>query len=50
MLHLQNQIPQSYTLVRRPSRDEREDALPEVRDEDGRVMAVVEEIPADCWH
>lgn len=50
MVSLQEQIPYRMKLIRRPSRDEREDDLVELRDEDGRTLALVEEIPADSWH
>jgi hypothetical protein len=50
MVSIQEQIPKGTRLIRRPSRDEREDDLPELRTEDGRTIAVVEEIPTDYRH
>ncbi len=50
VIPLREQIPYRLRLVRRPSRDSREDDLPELRDEDGRVLAIVEEIPVDSLH
>ncbi len=47
MVSLEEQIPRGTRLLRRPTRDEREDDLPELRDEDGRVVALVEMIPVD---
>lgn len=47
---LTEQIPERLKLIRRPTRDEREDACPLLADDTGRVMAIVEEIPADCLH
>jgi hypothetical protein len=50
MVSLADQIPQSLQLIRRPSRDEREDECPQLVDDTGRVLAIVEEIPADSMH
>lgn len=45
MTLLQEQIPERLRLIRRPTRDEREDECAQLVDETGRVIAVVEEIP-----
>jgi hypothetical protein len=37
-------IPAAYRLERRPTRDDREEELPQLRTADGRVMAVVERV------
>jgi hypothetical protein len=37
-------IPTAYTLARRPTRDDREEELPQLRTADGRVLAVVERV------
>jgi hypothetical protein len=50
MVSLQEQIPKGAKLIRRPSRDEREDECPQLVDDTGRVLAIVEEIPADSMH
>ena len=50
MVSLQEQVPKGARLQRRQTRDEREDDRLELRTEDGRVMAKIEEIPADCWN
>jgi hypothetical protein len=38
------QIPTAYRLERRPTRDDREEELPQLRTADGRVMALVERV------
>jgi hypothetical protein len=40
-------IPERLTLTRRPSRDDREEELPQLRTEDGHVLAVVERVEPD---
>lgn len=42
MYHLH--VPDRMTLERRPTRDDREEELPQLRTADGRVMAVVERV------
>lgn len=37
-------IPAALRLERRPTRDDREEELPQLRTEDGRVMAIVERV------
>lgn len=37
-------IPAGYALERRPTRDDREEELLQLRTEDGRVMALVERV------
>lgn len=37
-------IPAQMRLEKRPTRDDREEALPELRTADGRVMALVERV------
>lgn len=43
--HLEEHIPERLTLTRRPSRDDREEELPQLRTEDGRTLALVERAP-----
>lgn len=42
--HLADHVPASYTLAKRPTRDDREEELPQLRTADGRVMALVERV------
>jgi hypothetical protein len=46
MVSLEEQMSKTCRLVRRPTRDDREDERAQLVDEDGRVVALVEEIPA----
>ncbi len=50
MAPLQEQIPMAMRLIRRPTRDEREESYAELRTEDGRVVAKVELMPVDTVH
>lgn len=40
--HLEEHIPPTLTLERRPTRDDREEELAQLRTADGRVMAKIE--------
>lgn len=42
--HLEEHLPTTLRLERRPTRDDREEELPQLRTADGRVMAVVERV------
>lgn len=44
MYHLEEHIPEGHSLERRPTRDDREEELPQLRTADGRVMALVERV------
>lgn len=38
------EVPEKMTLERRPTRDDREEELPQLRTADGRVLALVERV------
>jgi hypothetical protein len=42
--HLEEHIPAAMRLERRPTRDDREEELSQLRTEDGRVLALVERV------
>jgi hypothetical protein len=42
--HLEEHIPERLTLARRPTRDDREEELQQLRTADGRVLALVERV------
>ena len=44
MDHLAEHIPAGLALTRRPTRDDREEELAQLRTADGRVMALVERV------
>lgn len=48
MVLLEEQIALSDRLVRRPTRDDREEVLPVLLGDDGNILAIVEMIPVEC--
>jgi hypothetical protein len=44
MEHLADHIPDGLAITRRPTRDDREEELAQLRTADGRVMALVERV------
>jgi len=44
MNHLEEHIPAAMRLERRPTRDDREEELPQLRTADGHVLALVERV------
>jgi hypothetical protein len=44
MNHLEEHVPTTLRLERRPTRDAREEELAQLRTADGRVMALVERV------
>lgn len=49
MNHLEEHIPAGLALTRRPTRDDREEELAQLRTADGRVWALVEKVPELEW-